>query len=278
MKAMTATTREDHRGNPSHDAGYVRLIDLVRPEDPDVGNRLLGGAALLAASRYGRTLFVTESSDAVDFGCAGQVGELIEATGRVIRIGVQSLDVEVELFAESFEHGEQRLCSRGRFTMVPIHKPVVLRPLPQLSSVSAPGHDGVVRTIDMTSPSQGDSNDFLCGHHALEMMGKSAYIVAKRYCRAAVFMTSCDRIDFKIPVKIGELAEMTAKVETTTSASVIVSVTLVAENLRTGERRGSASATFTIGAVDREGRPKEIRRRYNAAGSLPDVADLALSA
>jgi acyl-CoA hydrolase len=45
---------------------------------------------------------------------------LVEATGRVVRVGNSSLDVEIKLVAEVPVSGERRLCTRGRFTLVAV--------------------------------------------------------------------------------------------------------------------------------------------------------------
>ena len=107
-------------------AGVVRLIDMVFPGDTNHHGTLFGGVALahmdkvafLAASRHGRAPFVTAASERIDFAAPALKGELIEATGRVVRTGTRSLDVEVELLAEALLSGERRLCTRGRFTLV----------------------------------------------------------------------------------------------------------------------------------------------------------------
>ncbi|PXA91003.1 acyl-CoA thioesterase, partial [Nostoc sp. 3335mG] len=93
---------------------------MIFPGDANHHGTLFGGTALahmdkvafLAASRHSRASFVTASSERIDFAAPGRVGEMIEAVGRVVRVGTRSLDVEVELTAEAPVSGERRLCTR----------------------------------------------------------------------------------------------------------------------------------------------------------------------
>ena len=102
-------------------SGVVRLIDMVFPGDTNHHGTLFGGVALahmdkvafLAASRHGRAPFVTAASERIDFTARALKGELIEATGRVVRAGTRSVDVEIELTAEELLSGARRLCTRG---------------------------------------------------------------------------------------------------------------------------------------------------------------------
>src|SRR5262249_53757574 len=83
-----------------------------------VGLAQMDKLAFIAASRHGRVDFVTASCEHIDFRAPAYLGEIIELSGRVSRIGRRSLSVEVDLMAESLLSGERRHCSRGIFNMV----------------------------------------------------------------------------------------------------------------------------------------------------------------
>ncbi|MEN2786394.1 acyl-CoA thioesterase [Sphingomonas qilianensis] len=112
--------------------GAVQLIDMIFPGDTNHHGTLFGGVALahmdkvafLAAARHGRAPFVTASCERIDFTAPARLGELIEATGRIVRVGNSSLDVEVELVAEeliSASGGCARVvCSRWWRSRAPI--------------------------------------------------------------------------------------------------------------------------------------------------------------
>src|SRR5690606_29061195 len=173
-----------HRGSrmtkiqdPSARVGQaVQLIDMVFPGDANHHGTLFGGVALahmdkvafLAASRHGRAPFVTASSEKIDFAAPAREGDMVEVTGRVVRVGTSSLDVEVELVAEVPVSGERRLCTRGRFTLVARKGLGTRLPLPPMAAPANPGD--VLRLAEMVFPGQTNHYGTLHGGDALRMM------------------------------------------------------------------------------------------------------------
>lgn len=104
------------------------LIDIVFPGDTNRHGTLFGGAGLalmdrvafIAASRFGRVLFVTASCERVDFKKPARIGEIVEFTARPIWAGRRSLTVEVGMTAETIVGAERHLCTRGVFHMVAV--------------------------------------------------------------------------------------------------------------------------------------------------------------
>jgi len=145
----------------------VCLIDMVFPGDTNHHGTLFGGVALahmdkvafLAATRHGRSPFVTAASEKIDFANPALIGDIVEVTGRVARVGNSSLDVEVELMAESPVSGERRLCTRGRFTLVAVKGPGSRLPLPKLVEMPEQPSDGRLRMVNIVFPGQ-------TNHHA----------------------------------------------------------------------------------------------------------------
>jgi acyl-CoA hydrolase len=246
-------------------AGPVQLIDMVFPGDTNHHGTLFGGVALahmdkvafLAASRHGRAPFVTASSEKIDFAAPAFVGDMVEVTGRIVRVGTSSVDVEVELVAEAPVSGERRLCTRGRFTLVARKGPDTRLPLPPILAEAEPA-GAAMRLADIIFPGQTNHYGTLYGGDALKMMGKAAFIAATRHARAVMVMAASDRIDFTSPIREGEMVELVAAVRMTGRSSVRVEVALWAENLLTGDRRHAATALFTMVSVDADGRPEAI--------------------
>lgn len=244
-------------------AGPVQLVDMVFPGDTNHHGTLFGGVALahmdkvafLAASRHGRAPFVTAASEKIDFAAPARSGDMVEVTGRVVRVGTSSLDVEVELVAETPVTGERRLCTRGRFALVAVKGPDTRLPLPPIATVVPIVSDGGLRLVDMVFPSQTNHYGTLYGGDALKMMGKAAFIASTRHARAVMVMAASDRIDFISPIREGEMVELVAEVRMTGRSSVRVAVELWAEDLLTGDRRHAATALFTMVSVDPDGRP-----------------------
>ncbi|MFC3579013.1 acyl-CoA thioesterase [Sphingomonas hylomeconis] len=242
--------------------GAVQLIDMIFPGDTNHHGTLFGGVALahmdkvafLAAARHGRAPFVTAACERIDFTAPARLGELIEATGRIVRVGNSSVDVEVELVAEELTSGERRLCTRGLFAMVAVKGPDTRLPLPPIESAVKDADDDALHMADIVFPSQTNHYGTLYGGDALKMLGRAAFIAATRHARAVMVMAASDRIDFRAPIREGEMTECIARVRMTGRSSVSILVDLHAENLLTGRRDHAATATFTMVAVDPDGR------------------------
>lgn len=106
----------------------VVLSELVFPEHTNPYGTMFGGhafvvmdkAAFLAANRFAQTLFVTASSEHVDFTVPVRAGEILEATAMVIHTGRTSVVVRVSLTARDPLSTEARQATVGYFTMVAI--------------------------------------------------------------------------------------------------------------------------------------------------------------
>jgi acyl-CoA hydrolase len=252
---------------PMDGRSVVSLVDMVFPGDTNHHGTLFGGVALahmdkiafIAASRHGRASFVTASSERVDFTAAARKGELVEATATIARVGRSSIQVEVELVAEALLTGERRRCTHGLFTLVAVKDGHARLPLPPLApALAVLQADADLRMVDMVFPPQTNHYGTLFGGDALSMLGKTAFIVSTRHARAVMVMASCERVDFRSPVREGELIELTARIVATGRTSVTVGVDLWAESLLSGERRKAASATFHMVTVGPDGRPQAI--------------------
>lgn len=246
-----------------HVNGFVQLIDTVFPGDANHHGTLFGGVALahmdkvafLSASRHGRAPFVTASCDRIDFAAPAREGELVEVTGRVVRVGNSSLDVMVELVAEAPVLGERRLCTRGTFTLVAKKGPDTRLPLPSLAPEPDDARDpSLLYLAEMVFPGQTNHYGTLYGGDALRMMGKAAFITATRHARAVLVMASSDRIDFVSPIVEGDMVEMVCAVTMTGRSSIRVRVELWSEGVLSGDRRRAASALFTLVSVDENGK------------------------
>lgn len=240
-------------------AHAVQLIDAVFPGDTNHHGTLFGGVALahmdkiafLVAARHARAPFVTARTERIDFENPGRIGDLIEATGLITRVGTRSVDVEVELVAENPLTGERRLCTRGLFVLVAPKGPDTKLPFPPMPEPAPSVETGRLHMVDMVFPAQTNHYGSLFGGDALKMMGRAAFIASSRHMRRPMIMGTSDRIDFKSPIREGEMIELISEVVMAGPDSVLIRVELWAENLMNGERRHSATSTFTMVVVDR---------------------------
>ena len=114
------------------------------------------------------------------------------------------------------------------------------------------------RFIEMIFPEHANHYGTLFGGNALSFMGKAAFVAATRRARTAVVMASSDKIDFHMPVRVGELIELDARVARVGRSSMTVEVEVTAEALLTGERRLAMRGSFEMVAVNAVGKPVAI--------------------
>ena len=113
------------------------------------------------------------------------------------------------------------------------------------------------------------------GGAIMSIMDKCAAVAAIRHARRACVTASVDRIDFREPVRVGDLVVMRASVNFAGRTSMEVGVRVETEDMISGVRRHTNSCYLTFVAVDRSGRPvtvpqvvpetDEEKRRFKAA-------------
>lgn len=100
-------------------------------------------------------------------------------------------------------------------------------------------------------------------------------VAAMRHCGGAAVTASIDRLDFLVPIHVGDVVVLQAQVNYAARTSMEVGCRVETENPRTGERRYTTKAYLTFVALDSNGRPRKIpelvpvtreeRRRYRSA-------------
>ena len=96
------------------------------------------------------------------------------------------------------------------------------------------------------------------GGVVLSMVDTTAAVSAMRHARTPCVTVSVDRIDFREPIRIGELLTMKASVNYVGTTSMEVGVRVETENLLTGERRHTNSCYLTFVAIGKDGRPVKV--------------------
>lgn len=104
------------------------MVELIFPEQTNHYGTLFGGnglslmakAAFVAATRRAGGAVVLARSERVDFATPVAVGELLELSARITRIGRSSMSVIVEGVAETMASGARRPVLSGQFEMVAV--------------------------------------------------------------------------------------------------------------------------------------------------------------
>ncbi len=114
------------------------------------------------------------------------------------------------------------------------------------------------RFVEIVFPEQANHYGTLFGGTALNLMSKAAAIAASRRAGKSVVMASSDKVDFHMPVAVGQLVELWARVERVGRSSMTVKVDVIAETIGKPDRTLAMQGSFELVAVDAEGRPTPI--------------------
>lgn len=125
-----------------------------------------------------------------------------------------------------------------------------------------------VRLAELVMPNHTNHHGNLFGGHALGLMDHAGWVAATRCARQNMVTVASDRVEFKVPVRAGQLVELVARVSKVGRTSVTVGVEMWAEEVKTGERRLATSGTFVFVAIDHHGRPIPIQPGSQDADAL----------
>lgn len=123
----------------------------------------------------------------------------------------------------------------------------------------------------------GDANSLgtAFGGRIAQWIDLAAAVACQRHCRSRVVTASLDDLHFVLPIKIGMVVELCARVNAAFRTSMEAGVRIESEDPVTGERLHACTAYLTFVAQDPEGRPipvppleldtAEDRRRHQDA-------------
>ncbi|MBK8815208.1 MAG: acyl-CoA thioesterase [Methylococcaceae bacterium] len=114
-------------------------------------------------------------------------------------------------------------------------------------------------TVLMT-PDMANFSGHVHGGSLLKLLDQVAYACAAKYCKSYVVTAALDQVFFRQQVHVGELVTFLAHVNHVGRSSMEIGIKVVAENLRTHEKRHTTSCYFTMVALDENGKTIEIQR------------------
>jgi acyl-CoA hydrolase len=100
----------------------------------------------------------------------------------------------------------------------------------------------------------------LMGGRLMHLMDICAAVVAQRHAGTVCVTASVDSVDFRSPIRLGEIVYLEGFVNRAFNTSMEIEVQVWAENPLEGTRRRSNSAFFTFVAVDDENRKVRVPR------------------
>ncbi|MDQ3706629.1 MAG: acyl-CoA thioesterase [Chloroflexota bacterium] len=96
------------------------------------------------------------------------------------------------------------------------------------------------------------------GGSIMKMVDIGAAVAAMRHCGRQVVTVALDHMSFLAPVFIGDLVTITSQVEYVGSTSMLVRVTVDAENPASGRKMHTSSCVLTFVALDENNRPVPV--------------------
>jgi acyl-CoA hydrolase len=115
-----------------------------------------------------------------------------------------------------------------------------------------------VRMVAIVFPNDTNHMGTLFGGQALAWMDKAAFLAAARYSRRTVVTARSDQVDFKLPIRLGQMVETIGRVVEVGRSSMRVEVELIAEDLLSGKRELCTRGHFVMIALGADGKPTPV--------------------
>lgn len=135
--------------------------------------------------------------------------------------------------------------------------------------------ESIAVTTKVVLPHETNTLGKLFGGALLAWMDEISAVSAHRHSKQVVVTASVNNVSFNVPIDLGDIVTLEAKVSRSFRSSMEVIIDVSIEDRVTGERRMSNQAIYTFVAVDKNGAPVEIpeivpetdeeKKRYDAA-------------
>jgi acyl-CoA hydrolase len=142
-------------------------------------------------------------------------------------------------------------------------------------SLGVPVSASRTEMVEVALPQDANHLGNVLGGRVMHLVDMAAAITALRHSHKVVVTASVDHMDFRNPIRIGELIILKASVNRVFQTSMEIGVKVFSENPLTGERKHTTSAYSTFVALDETHQPTsapplicetdEDRRRYREA-------------
>jgi acyl-CoA hydrolase len=139
-----------------------------------------------------------------------------------------------------------------------------------------PASSARAEMTEVVLPQDTNPLGYILGGRVMHLVDICAAIAGHRHSQSYMVTASMDYVDFRNPIRAGELIILKSQVNRVFHTSMEVGVKVFSENVLTGERRHTTSAYATFVAIDEvTGRPKPVppiipktaeeKRRYREA-------------
>jgi acyl-CoA hydrolase len=121
-----------------------------------------------------------------------------------------------------------------------------------------PSSESRTETAHIVMPSDANVYGTAFGGIVMQWTDLVAAMAAVRHARLPVVTASIDQLNFKAPLRVGEMALLVAQVNAVFERSMEVEVEVVSEDPVTGARKRCCDAFLTFVALGPDGRPTRV--------------------
>jgi acyl-CoA hydrolase len=276
----------------------VQLVfpEDINPRGTLYGGRMMSWIAMagtLAASRCARGPVVLGAMDDLDFIHPVYLGEIVTVSSQVEYIGRTSLELGVEVHSENPRTGIRRRTTLSHQAFIALDEHEQPRPVGTVitpaSDAEAAAHtaaaarkaarsarargaerrgwpagllsEGAGRSLQLSRlimPEDALSGTLMFSGKLLAVLDEVAAICAIRYCRLPIVTASLDTVYFTHPLRVGQIADISALLAYVGRSSMEIDVQVDGEQPRTGERHHTCTAFLTMVHLDDAGHPAPV--------------------
>jgi acyl-CoA hydrolase len=110
--------------------------------------------------------------------------------------------------------------------------------------------ESAAEMAQLVLPHQANVHGTVLGGTVMHWIDLAAAVVATRHCRRPVVTAAIDEMSFLVPIQVGQLALLHARLTLVGASSMEIRVDVDSEDLMSGDRRHTSTAFVTFVALD----------------------------
>lgn len=120
--------------------------------------------------------------------------------------------------------------------------------------------DSIIDMVQLVLPNDVNLLGNLKGGRLMHWIDIAAALTASKHSGHIVATVAMDSLDFKHPIRMGEMVKLVASLVSVGNTSMKIKVDVWAENLKTGESIMTNEANLVFVALDDDGKPIRVPR------------------
>jgi acyl-CoA hydrolase len=127
-----------------------------------------------------------------------------------------------------------------------------------MSRAAKPVRASATELADLMAPPDANVRGSVFGGRVLAMVDKAAAVCAMRHAEKPCVTVAMDRVEFLVPIRVGDLVIAEARCHYAGRTSMDIGVNVFAEDLEKSRRVHTNSCVVTMVAVDAKGKPASV--------------------